>query len=35
MTQTITVQLDHIAALDITPVREIIEPILEKRRSQP
>ena len=31
MTQTITVQLDHIAALDITPVREIIEPILEKK----
>ncbi|MGK7886592.1 MAG: chlororespiratory reduction 6 domain-containing protein, partial [Crocosphaera sp.] len=30
MTKTITVQLDHITALDITPVKEIIEPILEK-----
>ncbi|MDJ0600890.1 MAG: CRR6 family NdhI maturation factor [Crocosphaera sp.] len=30
MTQTITVQLDHLTALDINPVREIIDPLLEK-----
>ncbi len=30
MTQTITVKLNHLTALDITPVREIIEPLLEK-----
>ncbi len=30
MTQTITVKLNHLTALDITPVKEIIEPLLEK-----
>ncbi len=30
MTQIITVQLDHLTALDITPVRKIIDPLLEK-----
>lgn len=30
MTQTITVQLDHLTELDITSVRKIIDPLLEK-----
>ncbi|MGK7957647.1 MAG: CRR6 family NdhI maturation factor [Crocosphaera sp.] len=30
MTETITIKLDHLTALDITPVRKIIDPLLEK-----
>ncbi|ACB51942.1 unknown [Crocosphaera subtropica ATCC 51142] len=30
MTETITVQFDHLTTLDITPVRKIIDPLLEK-----